>query len=575
MDGEPVPKKRKKDKSKDKAPKDYKRKSKDTPTDPSAAAPEDKAQRKREKKARKAARAERKAGERAEAEKADLERAERAAVPAAPPVAQGLAVPAPVLPAKAAKKRKERPARDDAPADGAQTAPTLAQPTSRADAVAPPVAPSPTEPVPVLPAKAAKKRKARPARDDAPANGAPSAPPLARPSSRADAVAPPSAPSPTVPALSAPAKPAKKRKAHPALADAPVDSAPSAPMMLSQLPSSADAVAILHAAAACADPAAPAPAFALVVAAPPPRAQPSARAQPASSVVAVAPPPPAATARYQGERKWSEDSSCFTNGKFTQREDDALRAAVEAHLAAHPNCGYKTVQDFAGKASRGEWVVICRALPDRTLKACYEFVRRHYCANNYKGAWTDADVARLRALQAVHGNKWKLIGEELGRERTNVRDKWRDLELAHRLTGAWSDAEDAKLMQLISAACDGDASRAGFEGAIPWTQVASQLGSRTAKQCRTAWKRLASGAGAAAEMGAAEFVAALFNSGVRDPSEVRWEQVGRNAFRRFSLLAKEVEREGEPMQFRARIVALHRRLEGKAQNELGEDDDDE
>jgi hypothetical protein len=141
-----------------------------------------------------------------------------------------------------------------------------------------------------------------------------------------------------------------------------------------------------------------------------------------------------------------------------------------------------------------------------------------------------------------------------------------------RVTGAWSDEENAQLLKLISDNCSADAQLAGAEGAIPWAAIAAQMGRRTAKQCRTAWKRLSQTAGSGlsgSEMDAFDFVSALYHSGVRDQSEVTWENFGRNAHRRFQLLCKSVD-SGDAAPFRARVVALYRSLEG---SKSGDDDE--
>ncbi|KAJ1617742.1 hypothetical protein T492DRAFT_1097533 [Pavlovales sp. CCMP2436] len=218
---------------------------------------------------------------------------------------------------------------------------------------------------------------------------------------------------------------------------------------------------------------------------------------------------------------------------------------------------------------------ICSALPERTLLSCYEYCRRHFHEGNYKGAWTDEEVTRLRRLQSQYGNTWKVIAEELRRERTNVRDKWRELEMPGRVTGAWSDEENAQLLKLISDACSADVQLMGSEGAIPWAVIAAQMGRRSAKQCRTAWKRLSQTAGSGlpgSEMDAFDFVSALYHSAVRDPSEVTWENFGRNAHRRFQLLCKSVD-SGDAAPFRARVIALYRSFESPTAGDGGGGDE--
>ena len=287
---------------------------------------------------------------------------------------------------------------------------------------------------------------------------------------------------------------------------------------------------------------------------------------------------PAATASGKGARRarsWAHDkadakdgAAPFKQGKFSQAEGSVLRGAIERHLHAHPGT-YDSVEHFASTAKKGEWLDVCAALPERSIHACYEYCRRHFSQHNYKGKWSAHEEARLRALHAAHGNKWAVIAEELGRERTGVRDKWRELSVPDRRTGAWTEAEDARLLELVSQACSADEQLMAYESAIPWTAIAAQMGGRSAKQCRTGWKRLAQAAGALApeggEVDGAELAAALYHSGVRDATEVTWEQFGRNAHRRFQLLCKATESgpAASTLGFRARVVALHRHFEAE------------
>jgi hypothetical protein len=143
------------------------------------------------------------------------------------------------------------------------------------------------------------------------------------------------------------------------------------------------------------------------------------RTTPASDLVAAAGP---RRALVQSARSWKEDKKDFKCGKFSKTEHESLRRAIEAHLRAHPG-NFDTVEDFGTNAKKGEWMDICSALSERTLLSCYEYSRRHFNEGNYKGAWTDEEVTRLRRLHGQYGNKWTVIAEELGRERTNVRDK--------------------------------------------------------------------------------------------------------------------------------------------------------
>lgn len=272
-------------------------------------------------------------------------------------------------------------------------------------------------------------------------------------------------------------------------------------------------------------------------------------------------------ARDRTARHWREDQAAFTRGKFSTREGSILRAGIERLVAQHAG-KYDSVEDFVAKAQKGEWAEICTLLPARSRKACYEYCRRHFHAGNYRGAWGEFELERLKVLHATHGPKWTLIGEELGRERTNVRDKWRELQVRDRVSGSWTDEEDVRLLTLIEEACGSDPALLSARAPLPWASIALKLGGREPKQCRTAWKRLAVRTDdgvrqRGGEIPAAEMVATLYHSGVLDPSEVTWNSFGCNAHRRFDLLYKGLAAElgaGGAITFRGKVAALHRQL---------------
>jgi hypothetical protein len=58
--------------------------------------------------------------------------------------------------------------------------------------------------------------------------------------------------------------------------------------------------------------------------------------------------------------------------------------------------------------------------------------------NTTQGEWSPEEDARLKQLQAERGNKWKEIGQLLGRHQESVNDRWSTLGKGMRAkSGQW------------------------------------------------------------------------------------------------------------------------------------------
>lgn len=96
--------------------------------------------------------------------------------------------------------------------------------------------------------------------------------------------------------------------------------------------------------------------------------------------------------------------------------------------------------------------------------------------------WTDHDDGRLRE-QLERGNG-KVSWAELTRlafpegkfSKQDCIERWRQLSKPKPLRGPWTKDEDAKLEGLVSQF-----------GSEKWVVIASEMGSRSGKQCRERW----------------------------------------------------------------------------------------
>ena len=60
--------------------------------------------------------------------------------------------------------------------------------------------------------------------------------------------------------------------------------------------------------------------------------------------------------------------------------------------------------------NRGIWTEIAGTLPNRTVQACHNILKRRFSPYNYKGRWTSEQESLLLHLVESEGRKWKEIG---------------------------------------------------------------------------------------------------------------------------------------------------------------------
>ena len=137
------------------------------------------------------------------------------------------------------------------------------------------------------------------------------------------------------------------------------------------------------------------------------------------------------------------------------------------------------------------WLSIGACLPQRSLRAQYEFAKRRYSPHHKSAAapqkWKEAETASLRQLVQQNGRKWSAISEELGRNPDDVRTKFDDLPFAGQKRGSWSSEEDQRLKAAVAAPSD-----ASFSAGEPrsWKQASKAVKTRGAEQCAKRWKEL-------------------------------------------------------------------------------------
>ncbi|KAI9511770.1 hypothetical protein F5148DRAFT_1168715 [Russula earlei] len=135
----------------------------------------------------------------------------------------------------------------------------------------------------------------------------------------------------------------------------------------------------------------------------------------------------------------------------------------------------KAVAEFDGEA---DWKTIAQRVPGRTNKACRKRWLHSLSPSIKKSAWTKEEDERLMSLYKVYGTKWSVIARQIpGRTDDACSKRYREALDPALKKDEWTDAEDAKLLQLYS--------QLGGK----WVQVGQQL-QRSSLGCRNRWRLL-------------------------------------------------------------------------------------
>ena len=188
--------------------------------------------------------------------------------------------------------------------------------------------------------------------------------------------------------------------------------------------------------------------------------------------------------------QYCEENSC------TQQQFN-----IQIHANAHNN-----VKNI------GFWNQVSEVLPYRTRHALQRVCRRRFHNFAKRGTWTAEEDKELREAHEEHGNKWKIIGEQIERLPEDCRDRWRNYlkDSKFRNRQEWTTFEVDCLKDAVEdcMAAMREANRqqkkpkanardsVGQQGGedkdlINWVIVSERLGgSRSRLQCSWKWKQL-------------------------------------------------------------------------------------
>lgn len=192
----------------------------------------------------------------------------------------------------------------------------------------------------------------------------------------------------------------------------------------------------------------------------------------------------------------TEGDGLVRGKRFTPEEDAIVKEAVLNYITAHDlgDDGLKMVLNCSShKGMKKCWQDIGTCIPYRPYTAVY--YRAHILFERGENrSWTPEEIAFLKESHEKHGNKWKMVAEELGKHRFHVKDTWRRIKLDNLKEGKWSQEEYQNLYDLVNmdliVKVNGQEKRSKhgmLRDNIPWTTISEKLTTRSDATCCTKW----------------------------------------------------------------------------------------
>ena len=228
------------------------------------------------------------------------------------------------------------------------------------------------------------------------------------------------------------------------------------------------------------------------------------------------------TTRGPGQKKWTKGvvdtegdqrvnvwslngygQPVLTGGMYKPDEELILDKAVRDYCASKN----VTLTQLCGggdhrkhdRALRGAWAEIARCLPHRTVLSIYrKAIRRHH--GLIRGIWTDEEVASLFRLVDIHGRRWGVIQDKLGRSAVDCRNRY-EYSNASFQRGKWSVESVELLLRKVRESLNVSPHEVGMDvreinrrtferdTRIPWTSVGRSV-NRRREDCYFKWKQM-------------------------------------------------------------------------------------
>jgi hypothetical protein len=131
-------------------------------------------------------------------------------------------------------------------------------------------------------------------------------------------------------------------------------------------------------------------------------------------------------------RKWDDfkNKKTIFKGQFTPDEEKLVVEALCQYAFENQldeESILKLITERQTKKDSSIWTKVSECLPNRSVQSVHNFCHRKLNPYNYKGQWSEDEISKLTGLYEEHGAKWELIGKELERTASNVKDKFKNL----------------------------------------------------------------------------------------------------------------------------------------------------
>nr|XP_054586285.1 transcription termination factor 1 [Nothobranchius furzeri]XP_054586286.1 transcription termination factor 1 [Nothobranchius furzeri] len=175
----------------------------------------------------------------------------------------------------------------------------------------------------------------------------------------------------------------------------------------------------------------------------------------------------------------------------------------------------------------------------RPCARVYTRARKMFDSRNYLGRYSENEMKDLRKFQKLHGNKWKVISELMGRSMLSLQKRFVTMDAE---TGQWTEDEMSRLKEAVKDYLESLVPRGSPSTALtldqlcknlPWKDISLKVQTRSWVQCRVKWfiflkHRMT---GNFSNRGPESFRAkiclinTLYNMDVDDPVDIDWDEV--------------------------------------------------
>ncbi|KAL7594157.1 hypothetical protein Lser_V15G35198 [Lactuca serriola] len=203
------------------------------------------------------------------------------------------------------------------------------------------------------------------------------------------------------------------------------------------------------------------------------------------------------TTKRQQKTKSADNDNLVRGKRFTPEEDEIVKQAVENYIISNNlgDDGLKMILNCKShKGMKRCWQEIGNCIPYRPHTAIYHRAHILFEQSEHR-QWTPEEIKFLKESYKKHGNKWKMIAEELGKHRFHVKDTWRRIvKLENLKIGKWSQDEYQNLYDMVNldlqmkiTGQEKKSKHGMLRDNIPWTSISEKLTTRSDSTCCRKW----------------------------------------------------------------------------------------